>query len=123
MSSNWDVIVSYASLLFLIFCFIIGFQGDLSMHCCVLCKFYVFEQRDVGELMFSLSRLNKTHDYAFVPTTFGDRLFQLRRLGESDLITLMAHLWTMRRSYGWRERRRVHLPEEGPVGFICQSRL
>ena len=59
VSSHWDVIVSYASLPFLIFCFITGFQGDLSMHCCVLCKFYVFERRDVGELMFSLSRLNK----------------------------------------------------------------
>ena len=27
-----------------------------------------------------------------MPTTFGDHLFQLRRLGESDLTTLMAHL-------------------------------
>ena len=59
VSSHRDVIISFASLSFLILCFITDFQGDLSMHCCVLCKFYVFEQRDVGELMFSLSRLNK----------------------------------------------------------------
>lgn len=59
VSSPWDVIASYASLSFLILCFIIGYQGNLSMHCCVLYKFYVFKQRDVGELMFSLSRLNK----------------------------------------------------------------
>ena len=58
VSSHWDVIVSCASFPFLIFCFIIGFQGDLSMHCCILCKFYVFEWRDVGELMFSLSELS-----------------------------------------------------------------
>lgn len=53
------VIVSYAYLSFLILHFFTGFQGDLTMHCCVLCKFYEFERRDVGELMFSLSRLNK----------------------------------------------------------------
>ncbi|KAI5059044.1 hypothetical protein GOP47_0025363 [Adiantum capillus-veneris] len=93
--------------------------GDLSMHFCVLCKFYVFERRDVGELMFSLSRLNKMHDYAFVPITFGDHLFQLRRLGESDLTTLMAHLnnedklWVEREMQSASTRGRpswLHLP-------------
>ena len=32
------------------------------------------------------------HDYAFVPTTFGDKLFQLRRLGEADKTTLLSCL-------------------------------
>lgn len=61
----------------------------------------------------------RTHDYAFVPTTFGDRLFQLRRLGESDLTTLMAHLdnedklWVEREMQSASTRGRpswLHLP-------------
>lgn len=61
----------------------------------------------------------RTHDYAFVPTTFGDRLFQLRRLGESDLTTLMAHLdnedklWVEREMQSASSRGRpswLHLP-------------
>ncbi|MCO5607402.1 hypothetical protein L7F22_061598 [Adiantum nelumboides] len=47
---------------------------------------------NVGELMFSLARLNKMNDYAYVPTTFGDRLFQLRRLGKADKTTLLDGL-------------------------------
>lgn len=32
------------------------------------------------------------HDYAYIPTTFADRLFQLRRLGEADKTTLLSCL-------------------------------
>ncbi|MCO5576127.1 hypothetical protein L7F22_029935 [Adiantum nelumboides] len=51
-----------------------------------------FAKFDVGELMFSLARLNKMNDWAYVPTTFGDRLIQLRRLGEADKTTLLDGL-------------------------------
>ncbi|MCO5547631.1 hypothetical protein L7F22_001082 [Adiantum nelumboides] len=36
--------------------------------------------------------LGKMNDYAYVPTTFGDKLFQLRRLGEADKTTLLDGL-------------------------------
>ena len=85
------------------------------------CNFVQITKADLGELMFCLSRINKyilhisnfffisycssfqmfltvyidcnrMHDYAFVPTSFGDRLFQLRRIGESNKTTLLAEL-------------------------------
>ncbi|KAI5067571.1 hypothetical protein GOP47_0018099 [Adiantum capillus-veneris] len=55
-----------------------GFENDLSRHCSVVCHFLQFAKTDVGELMFSLARLNK--------------LFQLRRLGEADKTTLLDGL-------------------------------
>ncbi|KAI5067919.1 hypothetical protein GOP47_0016264 [Adiantum capillus-veneris] len=55
-----------------------GFENDLSRHCSVVYHFLQFAKTDVGELMFSLARLNK--------------LFQLRRLGEADKTTLLDGL-------------------------------
>lgn len=34
----------------------------------------------------------RMNDFAYVPTTFGDKLFQLRKLGESDKSTLLSYL-------------------------------
>ncbi|KAI5081598.1 hypothetical protein GOP47_0001341 [Adiantum capillus-veneris] len=51
-----------------------------------------FRKQDVGELLSSLSRLNKRNEFSFVPATFGDILFQLRNLGESDKSTLFSYL-------------------------------
>lgn len=44
-----------------------------------------------------------------MPTTFGDRLFQLRRLGESDLTTLMAHLDNEDKLWVQREMQSVSI--------------
>lgn len=58
----------------------------------MLCNFIEFKNQDVGELLFLLPRLNMMNDFAYVPTTFGDELFQLRKLGEFDKSTLISYL-------------------------------
>ncbi|MCO5557549.1 hypothetical protein L7F22_011115 [Adiantum nelumboides] len=54
-----------------------------------------FAKIDVGELMFSLARLNKMNDYAYVPITFGDR-WLLKEIAQHmlDEMPPLASVWT-----------------------------
>lgn len=56
------------------------------------------------------------HDYAFVPTTFGDRLFQIRRIGESDKTTLLAKLDDEDKA--WMENEMKKCPTRGKKSWF-----
>lgn len=56
------------------------------------------------------------HDYAFVPTTFGDRLFQIRRIGESDKTTLLAELDDEDKA--WMENEMKKCPTHGKKSWF-----
>lgn len=58
----------------------------------------------------------RMHDYAFVPTTFGDRLFQLRRIGESDKTTLLAELDDEDKA--WMENEMKKCPTRGKKSWF-----
>ena len=59
---------------------------------------------------------NRMHDYAFVPTSFGDRLFQLRRIGESDKTTLLAELDDEDKA--WLENEMKKCPTRGKKSWF-----